>query len=1111
VHQETYGKSGARRIVPGQYLAVDPKGRALMIAAVEKSKLVYVLNRDTAANLTISSPLEAHKSHVLCFGLCALDMGFENPVFAAIELDYGEADADATGNAALAASKHLTLYELDLGLNHVVRKWSEPCDNGANLLVAVPGGGEGPGGVLLCAENFVTYKAVGQPDRVCVIPRRSDLPGDRGVLITAATQHRTRDGFFFLLQSEYGDVYKATLAAVGERVSELKLRYFDTLPPATSLAVLRAGFLFSASEWGNHGFFQFTGVGEGGDDAEASSATLVETEEGFAPVFFDPRPLRNLLLLDDVLSLSPITALIPAPGAPAEAPALLAACGQGPRSKLALLRPGVAVTELAVSPLPAAPTAVWTVRRSAHDAHDAYIVVGFANATVVLAVGDAVEEVHDSGFRGTVSSLAVGLLADNSMVQVYPGGLIHIKPNKMVQEWRAPGRKTVARCAINNRQCVLALTGGELVYFELDAASGSLIDVEKRDLGSEVACLDIGPVPEGRLRSRFLAVGAYDSTVRILSLDPDDTLQVLALQALNVAPESLLLLDLAAGAEAGSAADAGSSDSLLLAVGLANGVLLRTEVDRVTGQLSDPRRRVLGHKPPKLAGITLRGRRAMLALSSRPWLGAGETGGRFALSPLSYDHLIAAAPFHSEAVGEGVVALARDATLRVFAIEAASGAAFNATTLPLRYTPRALAPHPTRALLAVVEADAGVLPPAPGATRDGPPPPPSADAPMGDADAEADAPAWSPAEQFGLARGAAGQWASCVRLVDTKALTTAALIELAPGEAAMCATCCQFPNYPDVLLAVGIAIGLQFNPRAAAGGAVALYRFPPEGGLELLHRTPLDDAPTAIAPFHGGRLLLAVGRSLRLYDLGKKKLLRKCEASDFPNALVTLSHAGDRIYAGDMQESVHFVRYKAEDNAFYTFADDTAPRWVTAAQQLDYDTVAGADKFGNLFVLRLPADASEEAEEDPAGGRVAASAGQLNGAPRKLEAPALIHVGAPCRALCRAALQPGGAESLLFGSLAGAVGALLPFSTREDVDFAQQLEMHMRQEAPPLSGRDHLAYRSSYAAVRDVVDGDLCEQFAALPPAIQRRVAEDMERSPAEVLKKLEDLRARIL
>ena len=33
--------------MPGQYLAIDPKGRAVMIGAVEKQKLVYILNRDS--------------------------------------------------------------------------------------------------------------------------------------------------------------------------------------------------------------------------------------------------------------------------------------------------------------------------------------------------------------------------------------------------------------------------------------------------------------------------------------------------------------------------------------------------------------------------------------------------------------------------------------------------------------------------------------------------------------------------------------------------------------------------------------------------------------------------------------------------------------------------------------------------------------------------------------------------------------------------------------------------------------------------------------------------------------------------------------------------------
>lgn len=32
----------------------------------------------------------------------------------------------------------LTFYELDLGLNHVVRKWSEPTDPRANMLVQGP-------------------------------------------------------------------------------------------------------------------------------------------------------------------------------------------------------------------------------------------------------------------------------------------------------------------------------------------------------------------------------------------------------------------------------------------------------------------------------------------------------------------------------------------------------------------------------------------------------------------------------------------------------------------------------------------------------------------------------------------------------------------------------------------------------------------------------------------------------------------------------------------------------------------------------------------------------------------------------------------------------------
>lgn len=47
IHQETFGKSGCRRIVPGQFLAVDPKGRAVMIGMddIKELQCMYDSNR----------------------------------------------------------------------------------------------------------------------------------------------------------------------------------------------------------------------------------------------------------------------------------------------------------------------------------------------------------------------------------------------------------------------------------------------------------------------------------------------------------------------------------------------------------------------------------------------------------------------------------------------------------------------------------------------------------------------------------------------------------------------------------------------------------------------------------------------------------------------------------------------------------------------------------------------------------------------------------------------------------------------------------------------------------------------------------------------------------
>ena len=59
---------------------------------------------------------------------------------------------------------------------------------------------------------------------------------------------------------------------------------------------------------------------------------------------------------------------------------------------------------------------------------------------------------------------------------------------------------------------------------------------------------------------------------------------------------------------------------------------------------------------------------------------------------------------------------------------------------------------------------------------------------------------------------------------------------------------------------------------------------------------------------------------MRLYDLGRKKLLRKCENKHIPHLVVDIKTVGERIICSDVQESVHFVKYKRSENQLVVFA-----------------------------------------------------------------------------------------------------------------------------------------------------------------------------------------------
>lgn len=72
--------------------------------------------------------------------------------------------------------------------------------------------------------------------------------------------------------------------------------------------------------------------------------------------------------------------------------------------------------------------------------------------------------------------------------------------------------------------------------------------------------------------------------------------------------------------------------------------------------------------------------------------------------------------------------------------------------------------------------------------------------------------------------------------------------------------------------------------------------------------------------------------------------------------------SGDRIFASDIREGFHVLKYSAVENVLQVTGDMTVPRWVVCGEVLDAHTIVGGDKFDNVFVVRLPPGTLKDSE-----------------------------------------------------------------------------------------------------------------------------------------------------
>ena len=634
IHYETFGKSGIRRVVPGEYLAVDPKGRAIMVASPEKNKLVYILTRSGQTDIAISSPLEAHKPHTLMYCLIGLDVGYDNPMFAALELDFSAAESDPTGEAVRELQMELVYYELDLGLNHIVRKWSEPVDRTAHTLFRVPGGQNAPSGVLCCGVDNITYHRIfnnkSQMHRLA-IPRREGATEDpnRKRMIVAGTLYMLKGGdFFYLLQTDDGDVFKLNIAHDNGVVEKIKIKYFETLPIATSICIMRTGFVYLACESGNPLIYELESLGDDTDDPVFESTQFpVDPLAPYAPPFFKPRELSNLAPVETLPSLNPIMAMEVANPALEDAPQIYTINGAGGRSTFGTTRNALDELDLIESPLPANATGVWTTKMNVEDTEDQIIILSMASSTFILKIGDDVEQAQAHGFFEESSTLGVQQFGEDCIIQIHPRGIRHIRGlhfpegnaegnGPVTSNWDAPPHRTIVACAANNRQVAIALSSGQIIYFECDSdGSLAMADNDELVLEATINSIAMPEVPEGSVRANFMAVGCSDQTVRIFNLAPDtdgNILTSVSVQGLSSPPSDLTINYMRDKSPRGY--------SQFLHIGLRSGVYIRSVLDEMNGDIGDTRRRFLGPEPITFARVTAAGEPAVVAMTSRPWL-----------------------------------------------------------------------------------------------------------------------------------------------------------------------------------------------------------------------------------------------------------------------------------------------------------------------------------------------------------------------------------------------------------------------------------------------------------------------------------------------------------
>ena len=88
-------------------------------------------------------------------------------------------------------------------------------------------------------------------------------PVQSGIIINSYSVLKQKELSFIMLQTELGDLFKLWFEYNKDgTIALINIMYFDSIPVANSLCILKTGYILATYDTGNHQFFKFLSIGE---------------------------------------------------------------------------------------------------------------------------------------------------------------------------------------------------------------------------------------------------------------------------------------------------------------------------------------------------------------------------------------------------------------------------------------------------------------------------------------------------------------------------------------------------------------------------------------------------------------------------------------------------------------------------------------------------------------------------------------------------------------------------------------------------------------------------------------------------------------------------------